>query len=516
MMHQIGVEMLGVYDWRLVVLSYSIAVVASYTALDLARRVALVRGRARIAWLVGGAFAMGTGIWSMHFTGMLAFSLPVALTYDVPMVLFSLLVAMLASGFALFVAGRRTLSLAILLASGLPMGLGIAAMHYIGMAALRMPVTISYDPVLFGLSILIAVGASAAALWLAFHLRSGRMAPRMWLGLKIGSALVMGVAITGMHYTGMLAAHFTPEAGAMPSAVAGSDTLPLGAAIGLATLIVLGLALISSLVDQRFSTRSAELDSLFRYNLDAVFAFDLAGKLQSANPAAERITGYQIDELRRVPLQSLVVVEDYQRCVEAFKQAIQGRSQSYDMALTDRRGWHIALSASCIPIMVGDKIAGVYLIAKNMTERQRAETQLRASEERYRTMLAELSTPLIPITREVVIMPLVGGLDERRIQQMQTTLLHSLADLRARWVILDLTGVPLIDTQVAESLIRSAQAVRLLGAQVMLTGIRAPLAQTLVHLNVDFRSIVTLNSLQEGITYALGQVGAPEHALRVR
>src|SRR5262249_47574237 len=151
---------------------------------DLAGRVAFAHGRVRIAWLVGGAFAMGTGIWSMHFTGMLAFSLPIALTYDVPMVALSLLVAMLASGFALFVAGRRPLSLAVLLARGLPMGLGIAAMHYIGMAAMRIPATLSYDPWLFGLSILIAVGASAAALWLAFQLRSGRMAPRVWLGLK--------------------------------------------------------------------------------------------------------------------------------------------------------------------------------------------------------------------------------------------------------------------------------------------------------------------------------------------
>ncbi len=132
MTHQVDGHMIGIYDWRLVALSFIIAVVASYTALDLAGRVALMHGRARIAWLIGGAFAMGTGIWSMHFTGMLAFSLPVALTYDLPMVLLSLLVAMVASGFALFIAGRNTVHPAILLVSGLPMGLGIAAMHYIG------------------------------------------------------------------------------------------------------------------------------------------------------------------------------------------------------------------------------------------------------------------------------------------------------------------------------------------------------------------------------------------------
>jgi NO-binding membrane sensor protein with MHYT domain len=239
------------YDWRLIVLSYIIAVLASYTALDLAGRVTAARGRARRAWLLGGAFAMGAGIWSMHFTGMLAFSLPIAITYDVPVVLLSLAVAMIASGFALFVASRDVLSLERLLVSGLPMGLGIATMHYSGMAALRMPAMINYDPPIFGLSILIAVVASSAALWLAFQLRSERIAPRVWLALKIGSALVMGVAITGMHYTGMLAAHFMPIPGAATEA--GIDALPLGAAIGIATVVILGLALISSLVDQRFT-----------------------------------------------------------------------------------------------------------------------------------------------------------------------------------------------------------------------------------------------------------------------
>lgn len=243
----------GTYEWRLVVLSYIVAVMASFTALDLAGRVTAARGRARRVWLMGGAFAMGAGIWSMHFTAMLAFSLPIPLTYDAPMVLVSLVVAMIASGFALFVASRELLSLERLLISGLPMGIGIATMHYSGMAALRMPATIEYDPPLFGLSILIAITASTAALWLAFQLRSERTSPRAWLALKIGSALVMGVAIVGMHYTGMLAAHFMPVPDDPSTAIAGIDALPLGAAIGITTLVVLGLALISSLVDQRFA-----------------------------------------------------------------------------------------------------------------------------------------------------------------------------------------------------------------------------------------------------------------------
>jgi NO-binding membrane sensor protein with MHYT domain len=141
-MQHTDVILMGTYEWRLVVLSYIVAVVASYTALDLAGRVTASRGRARRVWLFGGAFAMGAGIWSMHFTAMLAFSLPIPVTYDAPMVLLSLVAAMIASGFALFVVSRESLSLERLLVSGLPMGIGIATMHYSGMAALRMPATI--------------------------------------------------------------------------------------------------------------------------------------------------------------------------------------------------------------------------------------------------------------------------------------------------------------------------------------------------------------------------------------
>ncbi|MDB5101959.1 MAG: putative signaling protein YkoW, partial [Cyanobacteria bacterium RYN_339] len=125
------------YDWSLVCVSYLIAVGASYTALDMAERVGAAHGRARRIWLLAGAFTMGAGIWSMHFTGMLAFHLPVATsgTYDAGLTALSLLIAILASGLAITVAGRKQLSRAQLVGGGTIMGLGIAAMHYTGMLA---------------------------------------------------------------------------------------------------------------------------------------------------------------------------------------------------------------------------------------------------------------------------------------------------------------------------------------------------------------------------------------------
>jgi rsbT co-antagonist protein RsbR len=148
------------------------------------------------------------------------------------------------------------------------------------------------------------------------------------------------------------------------------------------------------------------------------------------------------------------------------------------------------------------------LMGENITERKRAEAMLlqsRDQEEMIRAqqaVLAELSTPLIPISEHVMVMPLIGGVDSRRAQQVLETLLSGVATSHAQIAILDITGVPVVDTQVADALVRAAQAVKLLGAQVVLTGIRPEVAQTLVGLGADLVSIVTRSSLQSGIAYA--------------
>src|SRR6185295_11851204 len=163
--------MSGSYSYWLVLLSIIVAIFASYTALDLATRITASKGRSARFWLVGGAFSMGMGIWSMHFIGMLAFSLPMPMGYDVPITLLSLLIAAVVSYFALYTVTRTTLSAKSLLIGGILMGSGIGAMHYTGMAAMEMSPPIQYDPWLFGASILVPIVASHAALWIAFNLR---------------------------------------------------------------------------------------------------------------------------------------------------------------------------------------------------------------------------------------------------------------------------------------------------------------------------------------------------------
>src|SRR5467141_3160657 len=201
-----AVNLIGSYNYALVALSVLIAMLASYAALDLAGRVTSAGGWTRAVWLLGGAGAMGTGIWSMHYIGMLAFILPVPVAYHGPTVLLSLSAAILASVIALYVVSRQKMGASRAVAGSVLMGAGIAGMHYIGMAAMRLPAICRFNSFLVVLSVVFAVLISLAALWITFHFRDEK-AGLGWR--KIAGAVVMGAAIPIMHYTGMAAASFT-------------------------------------------------------------------------------------------------------------------------------------------------------------------------------------------------------------------------------------------------------------------------------------------------------------------
>jgi len=249
------------YDFRLVGLAFSIAVIASYTALNLAGQVKSASGQTRFKWLIGGAVAMGTGIWSMHFIAMLALNLSQPVAYDVRVTLLSLLDAILSSGLALLLASRATLSPMRLLFGGVFMGLAIASMHYIGMAAMQVDHGhIQYNLLIVGLSVVIAIAASLAALWLAFRLRDETAVTLNWR--KLGSALIMGIAISSMHYTGMAAARFIEGEGWGKTVSYTFNTSLLGSAIATATLIILGLALLTSVFEQRLAAQLAREEAL--------------------------------------------------------------------------------------------------------------------------------------------------------------------------------------------------------------------------------------------------------------
>src|SRR3979411_1447892 len=214
----------GTHNPTLVVLSILIACFASYTALDLNGHVAAARGFARRAWLVAAAITMGGGIWSMHFVAMLAVIMPTPMSYDIGLTSLSLVVAIFVTGGAFYVISRQRASPLRLVLSGIFMGLGIAGMHYTGMAAMRGHAALSYDPLFVALSLVIAIGASTAALWLAFRTTDLRQ------NFVVG--VVVGLAISGMHYTAMRAAIFTTQGPVQEAKVnAGLDQTKLALAI---------------------------------------------------------------------------------------------------------------------------------------------------------------------------------------------------------------------------------------------------------------------------------------------
>jgi len=187
------------YDWFLVPLSYIIAVLGSYAGLNLAIRIPGAKpGKELIMWLIMSAAAIGgVAIWSMHYIGMLAVDMDMPVSYGLPLTILSMVIAIVVVAIGLAIVGRGEPSIAKLLGGGVVTGLGVAAMHYTGMSSMNMAGEVSYDTTLFVLSLVIAVVAAIAALWLAFNLRGSAQ--------RIGSAFIMGIAVCGMHYTGMAA-----------------------------------------------------------------------------------------------------------------------------------------------------------------------------------------------------------------------------------------------------------------------------------------------------------------------
>jgi PAS domain S-box-containing protein len=300
--HFAGIAGAGAHDTVLVPVSVVIAILASYTALDLATRMRASSGWWRRAWLAGSAVAMGGGIWSMHFIAMLAFSLPgVRVSYDIALTLLSLAlpIAVTAGGFA--VANRRA-GLVTVTASGLFMGLGIAGMHYLGMAAMRMPADLRHDRVWVALSLFIAVGASMAALWLALR-HSG-------LTQRVAAAVVMGLAVSGMHFAAMQGATFAPLASVdFAEGRSSVDQTQLAVWVALTTLLILLLALLIATFDRHFAhllDREArvlrESEQRFRLLVQsvtdyAIFMLDREGRVANWNAGAARIKGYSAQEI---------------------------------------------------------------------------------------------------------------------------------------------------------------------------------------------------------------------------
>src|SRR6266567_1488244 len=386
-----AVNLMGSYNYGLVALSVLIAIVASYAALDLAGRVTAASGWTQAVWLLGGAGAMGTGIWSMHYIGMLAFILPIPVAYHWPTVLLSLLAAILASAVALGVASRRKMGALRALAGSVLMGAGISSMHYIGMAAMRLPAMCQYNSFLVVLSVVFAVLISLAALWITFHFRDEKAR----IGReKLAGAVVMGAAIPVMHYTGMAAASFTPSG--MPadmSYAVNVSTLGI-AGIAAVTFIVLGLALLTSWVDRRFAVQTLELQEKKLQRSEAYLAeaqglshtgsFGWRVSTDEIIWSEETFRIFQYDRTTK-PTVELLLQRVHPEDAALVKQTIERASQDgknfeheYRLLMPDGSVKHVHVVAHSL----SDESGGIEFFGAVMdtTESHRVEEALRRSE----------------------------------------------------------------------------------------------------------------------------------------
>ncbi|MBA3646333.1 MAG: response regulator [Gemmatimonadaceae bacterium] len=396
------------YNWILVVLSIALSTAGGYLALEMVTRMRLAGGRKRIRWVAGGALAMGLGIWSMHFVAMVALHLPLPVWYDSLLVSLSLGAAFLGSGIAFFIFSRGRTSATVLALAGISMGLAITAMHYTGMAAIRFAGALSYDPTMVGASVVVAIAVSFAALFIIGSDDGAPSSRRAAHFRRAGASLLLGVAVAGMHYTAMAAAHFSGGSPNWhPSEQAMLGTPGLALAVAIFTFILLALALAGTVLDRWALTMTARFDQVIKTEaatslnekrfraltekaseLIAIFSAD--GRFLYASPAYSTILGYDIDALLNRPATGGIHPDDLPRLIEALSTVRGGGGGSVTIEVRVRTAageWRL-LSSIITNLLKDPAVNGIVVNSRDITERR--ELQERATRSQKMDLVGQL------------------------------------------------------------------------------------------------------------------------------
>jgi len=384
----------GIYDPKLVLLSLLVAIFSSWMGLQIAGQ-ARQRNSQRPIFLLTGSLALGAGVWAMHFVGMLAFNLCTRVGYDPMITVGSSLPSIGASFVALNLIARERLGRTGLLAGGVLVGAGIGAMHYAGMAGMRMSLDLRYDPATFALSIVVAVVLATLALWVRFglkRLRSMSESRRLLL-----AAVVMGCAVAGMHYTGMAAARFVGTVD--PNAPASSDTTTLALGISLITVLftVVVLAANGLLRYRRLyaelSRSEAWMRALLTTTVDGVITVDRNGTILEFNASAEKIFGWRHDEIVGGNVRLLMPEEERNKEVGLLGYL---RDSGAHAAPNNAEVDALRRDGSRVPIRfaVGHAVLGkqelFVCFVTDITERREMVQALRASEQQFRSLIGTI------------------------------------------------------------------------------------------------------------------------------
>jgi PAS domain S-box-containing protein len=415
------------YDVGLSVLSVVVAIVGSYVAIEIAQRVRLDRGRRRNLWIAGGALAMGLAIWTMHFVAMLGVEFPEPIWYDASLITLSIVAAIIGSAIAFLIFSRATANWMLLALASLFMGFAIAGMHYIGMAGIRMRGHIFYDPLLVTASVAIAVIASFAALALIRGLVSADESRSSAPLKKLGASVLLGSAISGMHFTGMAAAHFRAGVGSWSTEgylVLG--TSELGWVVAISCVSLLAAALAATHFERVNIATKTRFDSLLALSPQVIWFSTPDGGLTYCNPYWYEYTGLSCDDTLGDKWTAAIHPEDRHAVLDIWNRAVD-RSEDYEIEFRLRRAdgayrWFLARGR---PIRDDSgKITGWLGIALDIEERRTAEEEAHAANlaksEFLASMSHELRTPLNAIGgyAELLAMGVRGPLNSQQAQDV--------------------------------------------------------------------------------------------------
>ncbi len=431
------------YNYNLVALSVAIATTGAYVAIEIAQRVRAAVRRRRLFWVYGGALAMALGIWSMHFVGMLALHLPIPVWYDAPVVFLSFVAAAIGCGIAFAIFNRALVGSGLLVVASIFMGFAIAGMHYTGMAAMRMNSHVLYDPLIFAASVGVAITVSFAALALTRNLLATSSQPRAWLK-KTGASVLMGLAVAGMHYTGMAAALFTRgPTGWQPTDHAVLGTYQLGLVVVATSATLLGIALAATQFERWTLTTRGRFEHLPELSPQVVWFGGPDGRITYCNPYWYEYTG--LSERRTLGDRWIDAIhpEDRERVVERWRAATRdGRDYELELRLRgrdDKYCWFLARSRPARD--ESGKIDAWLGIAVDIEKRKKAEEEAWAASQAKSEFLAsmshELRTPLNAIGgyAELLALGIRGPLnadqaqDIARIRRSQQHLLTLIQDV---------------------------------------------------------------------------------------
>ena len=335
---------------------------------------------------------MGISTWSMHYTGMLAFRLPIPIEYDWPTAFLSYLASFCTSALGLFVVSRRKMGLVRAFTASIFMGGGVAALHYTAMASMRLRAVCHYSPALVTISVVLAIVFSLMSLWLMFLFREEALGQYL---RKVASAVLLGAAIAVMHYTGMASASFIPCA-EFPDL---SHALPISAlgipGIAVVNLMIVVVVLLTSLAD-RLQKQKALLDELFEQAPQAVALMGVDHRILRVNKEFSRVFGYSSQEALGQRISELIAGEEAREEQKYADSVAQGRRVDAEGVRRRKDGSSLYVSMVRVPVRLPNRQVAIYAIYHDISEHKQAEAALRQTNER----LQELSRRLFQVQED--------------------------------------------------------------------------------------------------------------------